>query len=59
MFRGLGNYPMADIKFSCPHCQQHIQAESGYAGLQINCPACQGSLLVLNLSLKFLNLSHD
>jgi hypothetical protein len=37
---------MADIKFACPHCQQHIQAESGYAGLQINCPACHGSLLV-------------
>jgi hypothetical protein len=37
---------MADIKFSCPHCQQHIQAEPGYAGLQINCPGCQGSLIV-------------
>ena len=37
---------MADIKFSCPHCQQHIQAEPGYAGLQINCPACKGSLIV-------------
>ena len=37
---------MADIKFSCPHCQQHIQAEPGYAGLQINCPACRGSLIV-------------
>ena len=37
---------MADIKFSCPHCQQHIQAEPGYAGYQINCPNCQGSLVV-------------
>jgi len=37
---------MADIKFACPHCQQHIQAEPGYAGLQITCPACSGSLMV-------------
>jgi hypothetical protein len=37
---------MADIKFSCPHCQQHIQADSGYAGVQINCPACNGAMMV-------------
>jgi DNA-directed RNA polymerase subunit RPC12/RpoP len=37
---------MPDIKFSCPSCQQHIQAEAGYAGMQINCPTCQGALLV-------------
>jgi hypothetical protein len=37
---------MADVKFSCPHCQQHIQADSGYGGMQINCPACNGSLVV-------------
>jgi len=37
---------MSDIKFACPHCQQHIQAEPGYAGLQITCPACHGSMVV-------------
>src|SRR3954470_6885618 len=37
---------MPDVKFSCPHCQQHIQADSGYGGMQINCPACKGSLVV-------------
>ena len=37
---------MADIKFSCPHCQQHIQAEQGYVGTQISCPACNGSMMV-------------
>jgi hypothetical protein len=37
---------MADIKFACPTCQQHIQAESGYAGVQIVCPACHASLIV-------------
>jgi hypothetical protein len=37
---------MPDIKFSCPSCQQHIQADEGYAGMQVNCPTCQTSLLV-------------
>jgi len=37
---------MSDIKFACPHCQQHIQCEPGYAGMQINCPACGGNMLV-------------
>jgi DNA-directed RNA polymerase subunit RPC12/RpoP len=44
--RGSVSYPMPDIKFACPHCQQHIQAEQGYAGMQIACPACKGNLLV-------------
>ena len=26
------------VKFSCLHCQQHIQAEVGYAGMQISLP---------------------
>jgi DNA-directed RNA polymerase subunit RPC12/RpoP len=37
---------MAEMKFECPHCQQHIQADDGYAGMQINCPACNGALMV-------------
>src|SRR6266446_2162400 len=37
---------MSDIKFSCPACQQHIQADQGYAGMQINCPACNTPLIV-------------
>ena len=37
---------MPELKFACPHCQQHIAADAGYAGLQINCPACNGSLVV-------------
>ncbi len=37
---------MPEIKFSCPHCQQHIQADSAYAGLQLACPACQGGFFV-------------
>lgn len=37
---------MADIKFACPNCQQHIQAELGYAGMQIACPTCKASMVV-------------
>ncbi len=37
---------MPDIKFSCPSCQQHIQADEGYTGMQVNCPTCQTSLIV-------------
>jgi len=37
---------MADIKFSCPHCDQHIQADTSYGGMQITCPSCQGNFIV-------------
>src|SRR5512138_2707025 len=37
---------MPDIKFACPHCQQHIEAPEGYAGTEISCPACQGGMRV-------------
>lgn len=37
---------MADFKFSCPHCGQHIQCDSGYSGAQINCPSCQQAIVV-------------
>jgi ribosomal protein S27E len=32
---------MAEFKFPCPQCGQQIQCDTGYAGTQINCPACQ------------------
>jgi outer membrane lipoprotein-sorting protein len=37
---------MSEFKFSCPHCDQHIAAPVGYAGAQINCPACQKLIVV-------------
>jgi DNA-directed RNA polymerase subunit RPC12/RpoP len=37
---------MAEIKFSCPTCQQHIEADAGYAGMQIACPACKSAMTV-------------
>ena len=37
---------MADMKFSCPHCGQHISCDELWSGHQIQCPACQNSLVV-------------
>ena len=37
---------MAEFKFTCPQCKQHIQCDSGYVGSQINCPACQQAIIV-------------
>ena len=37
---------MSEIKFACPTCQQHIEADSGYAGMQISCPACKNPMVV-------------
>jgi outer membrane lipoprotein-sorting protein len=37
---------MAEFKFSCPQCGQHIQCDIGYSGMQINCPSCQQAIVV-------------
>lgn len=37
---------MNEFKFSCPHCQQNIQATPEYVGAQINCPSCQAEIIV-------------
>ena len=37
---------MADIKFTCPHCQQGIQCDQLWCGHEINCPTCQTGLVV-------------
>jgi hypothetical protein len=37
---------MSEFKFSCPNCQQNIQATSEYSGHQVNCPSCQTLLVV-------------
>ncbi len=31
---------MRDLKFACPHCEQHIKCEDNVAGQTIACPAC-------------------
>ncbi len=37
---------MAEFKFSCPQCNQHIECDVGYSGMQINCPSCQNVIIV-------------
>jgi hypothetical protein len=31
---------MNQFKFSCPHCQQHLQCDEQFSGREIQCPAC-------------------
>ncbi len=37
---------MADMKFSCPECGQHIAYGEAWVGRQIECPTCHSSILV-------------
>src|SRR5947209_5358951 len=37
---------MAEIKFSCPLCTQHIACDELWGGHQIQCPGCKGELTV-------------
>jgi hypothetical protein len=37
---------MADFKFSCPQCGQHISGNEQWAGHQIRCPACATTITV-------------
>jgi hypothetical protein len=40
---------MSDFKFSCPHCEQHLQCDERLGGRQIQCPACH-HLIAIPLS---------
>ncbi len=37
---------MSDHKFSCYRCGQHLACDESLSGTQIQCPACQATLLV-------------
>jgi hypothetical protein len=37
---------MADMKFSCAHCGQHISCDELWSGHEIQCSACQNKLIV-------------
>ena len=37
---------MSDFKFSCPHCQQHLEAPEEMAGATIDCPHCKQRISV-------------
>src|SRR5882762_8894891 len=41
---------MNEIKFACPHCNQHIACDEGYCGYPIRCPSCEGGLIVPRLA---------
>jgi hypothetical protein len=41
---------MADLKFSCAHCGQHISCDQAWSGHQIQCPTCQNQLAVPQLT---------
>jgi hypothetical protein len=32
--------PMNPFKFSCPHCDQHLQCDEQFSGREIQCPNC-------------------
>lgn len=38
--------PATENRFLCPHCRQKLACEDGYTGWQIQCPACQGPVIV-------------
>ena len=35
--------------FPCPRCGRQVQCDTGYAGTQINCPACHQAIVVPRL----------
>jgi len=37
---------MSQIKFQCSHCGQRLECDGQFAGSQIQCPACNGLILV-------------
>jgi hypothetical protein len=37
---------MADMKFSCPQCGQHISCDEAWGGHEIACPVCHGTIVV-------------
>jgi DNA-directed RNA polymerase subunit RPC12/RpoP len=37
---------MSEFKFSCPHCDQHLQCDDRLGGKQIQCPACNHLIVI-------------
>lgn len=37
-----------ELKFHCSHCDQPLKCHPGYAGRQIQCPACQHLIRIPN-----------
>jgi hypothetical protein len=50
---------MADFKFPCPDCGQRIACDDSWSGHKVQCPSCQGELVVppsSAVALQVLNL---
>ena len=41
---------MAEFKFSCPQCGQHLKCDASQGGRQLNCPSCQRPIVVPTVS---------
>ncbi|MDA1044184.1 MAG: PH domain-containing protein [Verrucomicrobia bacterium] len=37
---------MAEIKLDCPHCGQHLEGDEELCGQKINCPSCNGEIII-------------
>jgi membrane protein YdbS with pleckstrin-like domain/DNA-directed RNA polymerase subunit RPC12/RpoP len=37
---------MADVKFDCTHCGEHLEAEAQMRGQKMECPACKSEVVV-------------
>jgi DNA-directed RNA polymerase subunit RPC12/RpoP len=37
---------MSEFKFSCSHCDQHIQCDDRLCGKQIQCPSCHHLIVI-------------
>ncbi len=46
---------MSEFKFSCPHCEQHLQCEEQHSGRQIQCPKCNHLIVVPSVPGKTAN----
>ena len=31
---------MSELKFNCPHCDQHLKCDDQFSGREIQCPGC-------------------
>jgi hypothetical protein len=40
---------MRDLKFACPHCEQHVQCDDSMSGQFVPCPACGRKVQVPSL----------
>ena len=45
-------YPIMDIIFDCPNCQQELVVDSAGAGTEIDCPACGETITIPKQSTK-------